>query len=246
VLPNVGRHAVRFLPDHASDPALFVDSLLAAPYFDKLSLTAEDRKRTDMYRARRERKQIQKTAASFEDYLRNLRMLIAIRPVDDADFPRAHQLTGKTNQFNLTTIRYSESDLMQRIKDPNAEVYSLRVTDRFGDSGLTGVAVMRYDGDTCEIETLLLSCRVLGRTVETAFLSFLSWAAEKRGAKQLRGDFRPTAKNAPAKDFYERHGFQKAESALAETESWTYDLKKRGIIEMPAWFEVESGEEIQR
>ena len=97
--------------------------------------------------------------------------------------------------------------------------------DRYCDNGLVGVAIWRMTASVCEIDTLLLSCRVIGRTVETAFLAKLAGEARERGARKLEGWFLPTKKNAPAKDFYPKHGFvQVAESG--EGTRWSYDLTK--------------------
>ena len=116
-------------------------------------------------------------------------------------------MTQKTNQFNLTTRRYSEQQIAKMAADPDWRVYSMRVLDRFGDNGLVGVAIVRFREQICEIDTFLLSCRVIGRTVETALLSALAEQAGAEDVQTLVGWFLPTKKNAPAKEFYNLHGF---------------------------------------
>ena len=122
--------------------------------------------------------------------------------------PRVCDLILKTNQFNLTTRRYSPFELKAAIADSRAGVFSLRLTDRFGDNGIVGTAIVRLEPDArCEVEALLLISRVIGRTAETALLAFLVSWARQRGALTIEGEFIPTARNGPAADFYARHGF---------------------------------------
>ncbi|MBN1675430.1 MAG: HAD-IIIC family phosphatase [Kiritimatiellae bacterium] len=231
-LPEV---AVLDLPP---DPALYAQALLEHHAFDKLALTAEDKRRTALYREEKARADAQQSAGSFEAYLHSLRIRATVRAVDDADFPRVHQLVGKTNQFNLTTIRYPEAELRRMLSNPAARVYALRVQDRFGDSGLTGVAVLKFEADTCVIETLLLSCRILGRTIETAFLAFLAARAAERGAARLLGRFRPTPKNRPAASFYGEHGFSRAADAPDGGQTWERLFATQGAVACPPWIEL--------
>ena len=107
-------------------------------------------------------------------------MHVEIAPLTAAMLPRAAQLTQKTNQFNLTTRRYSEEQL-SRMQPPEWGIFTLAAKDRFGDNGIVGVAILRLEGDVAEIDTLLLSCRVIGRTIETAFLAALAKLAGERG-----------------------------------------------------------------
>jgi len=231
-LPEVTVH------DLPEDPALYSASLLHAHYFERLTLTAEDRQRAEMYGAERQRGRSRAAAASFEDYLRSLEIRVTIGPVGETDFARVHQLVGKTNQFNLTTIRYTETELREKLSGADSEVYCLRVRDRFGESGLTGVAVLVFNADACEIESLLLSCRILGRTIETALLAFLCRAAVKRGASKLIGRFRPTERNSPAEKLYESHGFVLTNED-PENQRWEYDLAA-GTITCPEWIRMTS------
>src|SRR5207302_6883274 len=130
-----------------------------------------------------------------------------VAPVSASTRARAAQLTQKTNQFNLTTRRYTEQEIEVLAASPDWSVWTLKVSDRFADNGLVGVAILRHRGESAEIDTLLMSCRVIGRTVETAFLAHLLRQAEARGASRVEGWFRPTKKNPPAANFYRQHGF---------------------------------------
>jgi FkbH-like protein len=141
-------------------------------------------------------------------HLRALGLVVDVRRIGDGDVPRAAQLTQKTNQFNLTTVRRSEADLEAMRRDPAWRLYALDVTDRFGDYGTTGlVFARRVDGATWELETVLLSCRVLGRGVESALLRVVTADLIEAGARRLTARMIPTKKNAPVRDFLPRHGF---------------------------------------
>src|SRR5581483_1104013 len=159
-----------------------------------------------------------------------------IAPVTPASLARISQLTQKTNQFNLTTKRYTEQQISELASSPDHEVFSIRVRDRFGDHGLVGVAITRDSAEAYEIDTFLLSCRVIGRTVETALLSYLGERASARGKQQLAGWFVPTKKNAPAKEFYSQHGFQ-LESENGNGLRWELDLKQHPIAR-PEWIKL--------
>jgi FkbH-like protein len=207
------------------DPLKYSHVLLGSGAFDKLSFTEEDRRRGEMYREQAERQRLESSTTSLEDFYRDLRMEVSVRPVDDFAFPRVVDLFGKTNQFNLTTRRHSAGRLSEMLADPGYGVFSLKVTDRFGDNGIVGVAVVRIDDAMAVVDSMLMSCRVIGRTVETAFLHFLAGWAKGRGATEMVGEFLPTAKNAPAADFYARHGFTKV-SGDETGSKWQIDLQE--------------------
>jgi len=140
----------------------------------------------------------------------------------------------------MTTRRYTEQQLSE-MAPPAWRGYTVRVRDRFGDNGIVGVALVRRYGDAAEIDTLLLSCRVIGRTVETAFLSVVARDAAAAGATKLVGRFIPTKKNAPAKDVYRSHGFRETSSGGAAGESvWELPLPATGL-NCPPWIELSVG-----
>jgi FkbH-like protein len=222
--------------DMPDDPLGYATALRECTVFERLTLSAEDQQRTSFYGAERERSQAEQTFQTKEDFYRYLEQEADIATVLPATLARISQLTQKTNQFNLTTRRYSEPQLADMAAKPEWQVLSIRVRDRFGDHGLVGVAITRDEKDVCEIDTLLLSCRVIGRTVETALLSYLAQAAAVRGRQRLSGRFFPTKKNAPAKDFYAQHGFQ-LHKQNGEGSSWELDLKQHAIA-FPAWIKL--------
>jgi FkbH-like protein len=193
--------------DLPRDPALYRSTLLQLDAFDTLQVTPEDRERGRMYQERRARERLQSEAGSLEAYLAGLEMEVAAVPAVGPTQTRLFQLVHKTNQFNLTTRRYSEAEFEVRVRAPEYRVFGIRVRDRLGDSGVVGLVVLHMEGEACEIETFLLSCRVLGRSIETGVLSYAVELARQAGATCMRGRYIATAKNALVRDLYERHGF---------------------------------------
>jgi FkbH-like protein len=245
---NIGLDSVAFLDDNPverqhvreqapeaividlpQDPMAFARTLRECPWFERLALSQEDRQRGEYYTAQRERAELERTVASKEDFYRSLEQVCEIAGVTAATLVRVSQLTQKTNQFNLTTKRYTEQQIAALQECPGWRVWSLNVKDRYADNGLVGVAITNLDGNVCEIDTFLMSCRVIGRTVETALLAKIAADARARGAATLQGRFIATRKNAPAADFYKDHGYKEHEDGL-----WSLDLGECQI-EMPAW-----------
>lgn len=222
--------------DLPSDPMTFARIVRECPVFERLALSAEDQQRGGYYQAQRERDELEQNITSREDFYRSLEQEAEIAPLTKATLTRISQLANKTNQFNLTTKRYTEAQLMELVASADFQCFSLRVKDRFGDNGLVGVAITRNAGGACEIDTLLMSCRVIGRTVETAFLSFLANDARQRGANRLEGWFLPTKKNAPAKDFYSSHGFAKVKEE-SDGSLWALDLTADSLPS-PEWIRL--------
>lgn len=199
------------------EPADRADILRRLPLFDALTFSAEDRRRGELYQQEAARKHLFAAAQSPEDFYRSLQMELTIQRVDTSTLARAAQLSQRTNQFNMTTRRYSEADVARFLESAAHEVYCLRVHDRFGDSGVVGLLITVREGIRVIIDTFLLSCRVLGRTVEDAALTFLLHRAQEAGATEVMGVFRPTAKNTPAADFYSRSGFERVEDRGGES-----------------------------
>ena len=252
---NIGVDALAFLDDNPierqqvraalpevfvlnlpSDPMEFARVIRDCPVFERLTLSVEDQQRGTMYQAQRKREQLEQNITSREDFYRSLQQEAEISPLTKANLARIAQLTNKTNQFNLTTRRYTEQQISELVIQPGWDCYSIRVRDRFGDNGLVGVAIMHQQGDAAEIDTFLLSCRVIGRTVETAFLSFLGSQARTKGAHQLQGWFLPTKKNAPARNFYSEHGFAAVDQNGNGT-LWTLELT-RDALPAPEWIRL--------
>jgi len=222
--------------DLPKDPLGYAAAVRNCAVFERLTLSAEDQQRSEMYAAQKERSGAEQTFQSKEDFFRFLEQEAELELVSNLTLARVAQLTQKTNQFNLTTRRYTEQQIAEMAKRPEWHIFSIKVRDRFGDHGIVGVAITHDQGDQCEVDTFLLSCRVIGRTVETALLAHLAESAAHRGCKRLVGWFLPTRKNAPARDFYEQHGLTCQENN-AEGSFWVLDLKK-SQLRTPEWIKL--------
>ncbi len=222
--------------DLPKNPLEYAAAVRNCAAFERLTLSAEDQQRTEMYAAQKQRSGAEQTFQSKEDFFRFLEQEAELEPVSDLTLARVAQLTQKTNQFNLTTRRYTEAQIAEVAKKPGWHIFSIKVRDRFGDHGLVGVAITHDVGEQCEVDTFLLSCRVIGRTVETALLAHLADSAAQRGRKRLEGWFLPTKKNAPARDFYEQHGFE-LQATSCEGSLWTLDLKS-SKLRCPDWIKL--------
>jgi len=217
------------------NPMDYAQALRDCPLFERLTLSAEDLQRGQYYADERQRRRLEQRISSLEEFYQSLEQEVEIAPMTALTLGRAAQLTQKTNQFNLTTRRYSEQEMAAISRSPCYRVYVLRVKDRFADNGLVGVAILQCGGQAWEIDTFLMSCRVFGRTVETAFLSGLTEQARQAGACTLEGWFIPTAKNAPSKDFYPRHHFQLVETT-DKGSRWALDLASP--VACPPWIRL--------
>jgi len=256
---NVGIDALAFLDDNPfereqvraalpevtvidlpKNPLEYASALRNCAALERLTLSSEDQQRTEMYAAQKQRAGVEQNFQSKEDFFRFLEQEAELEPVSDLTLARVAQLTQKTNQFNLTTRRYTEPQLAEMAKQPEWHIFSIKVRDRFGDHGLVGVAIAHDEGEQCEVDTFLLSCRVIGRTVETALLAHLAERAAQRGRKRLMGWFLPTKKNAPARDFYPQHGFERQETNGAGS-LWALDLKS-ATLRCPDWIKLRTAE----
>jgi FkbH-like protein len=171
-------------------------------------ISADSRGKTEQYRQRADAVALQAQYESQDAYLASLEIKVELSCNAAASVVRISELTMKSNQFNLTTLRYSESEVITLMQSPDGVVYSLFVSDKFGKAGLTGVVFMRYLDGVAQIENFLMSCRVIGRGVETAIWSKIASEASQNGCTALRASFIPTAKNAQVADFYDRLGLE--------------------------------------
>ncbi len=216
--PAEREHVRQMLPDVTvvevpEEPALYVRALEAGHWFEALSVTAEDRERTEQYRAEAQRREVQKSFATMDEYLTSLEMTGDVRDIDDADLARVVQLLGKTNQFNLTTRRHPLDTVREMLARPRSVGLTVRIADRFADYGLVAVLLGVEDPSatlpTLRIDTWLMSCRVIARTVEEFCLGCLVEAARAKGYARIVGDYLPTKKNALVADLYDRLGFER-------------------------------------
>lgn len=191
------------VPEWPDDPMLYRHTLSNLRCFDTGRRTKEDIDRTAMYQAQQARSELKAQFASLDEWLRTLHTRVKVSPLNEADLVRAAQLLNKTNQFNLTTRRLSEQELTAWVAGGDRHVWTFRVTDKLGDSGLTGIASLDIEGDNAQIEDLVLSCRVMGRRIEETMLHVLLAFAAERGLKRLSAQYLPTAKNKPCLSFLE-------------------------------------------
>ncbi len=225
--------------DVPEEPLLYIRALEESGVFDPLLISDEDRRRSRMVQQSRQRVQFQTQAGSVEDFLTGLEMVATVGLVDPATLPRVVQLLGKTNQFNLTTRRHTGADLQDMIRRGGIALW-MRLKDRFGDNGLIGVAIgLPQERGLWRIDSLLLSCRVLGRQAETALLSLLLQHLGARGATEVLGEYIPTAKNKQVAGFYARHQFQPTDEA---GQWWRLPLKTNPIS-VPGFIRVVSQHE---
>jgi FkbH-like protein len=187
--------------------------LASCGLFDSVTLSAEDRNRSAMYKAEATRKKLRAQAIDLETYLKSLGTILEIRFADEFAIPRIAQLTQKTNQFNLTTRRYSEDDIETLANAAHSDVIYVRLQDRLGDSGIVGVFILKYENERAIVDTFLLSCRVLGRAVEDVLVIQATKLAKKRGSGAIIGEYYATNKNGQVADFYVKHGFEIAKDA---------------------------------
>jgi FkbH-like protein len=196
------------VPEVVDDPSTFPQTLADAGYFEGVSVTEEDRTRSAQYQGNIQREALRASATDLPAYLRSLEMQLLWRRFDQIGLQRTVQLINKTNQFNLTTRRYSEDDVLGVMRDNRAFGMQLRLLDRFGDNGIISIIIGKMqDDDDLLIDTWLMSCRVLGRQVEPTTLNLVADQAQKLGAKRLIGDYVPTKKNGMVRDHYAKLGF---------------------------------------
>lgn len=184
--------------------------------FFSLSTTAEDYRKTEQYQVEQQRKSHSEQFNSTEEYLASLELGVSIQWNEKIPVPRASQMTQKTNQFNLTTRRYTEIDISKMLADSDFAIAVLSVTDRYGDYGISGMAIVKADhkNASATIDSFLISCRVIGRNVEYAFFDSIVEKLLKDGVKTMRAEYLPTAKNKQVEKFYDSLGMR----MLIETE----------------------------
>ena len=177
-----------------------------AQYFPLRAVTDEDRARAEMYKAESKRREAA-AGMTYDDYLRSLGIVNEVRPVSAADVPRVVQLSQRSNQMNVLTVRRTEGEIIGFASDPSRVILALRSSDRFGDLGLVAFANARVDGERAEIEDWVMSCRAMNRRIEFVLEAELERELAARGVRELAACWRRTAKNGPSRDLFDRLGF---------------------------------------
>ncbi len=225
--------------DMPEDCSNYAQTLLDLNVFDALHITSEDKNRTQLYKAETERKQFKSQITDLSEYLTSLETKVEVFPVDSFSIARVSQLTQRTNQFNLTTRRYSEAEIKSFTESQNTKVYCLKSSDRFGEHGIVGASILKTPKENVwELDVLLMSCRVLGRGIEEAFMHFICEEVLKEKAQILIGRYLPTKKNGMAKEFYKRLRFDQTESSDLET-VYQLSLQERSI-RLPSYVRLNS------
>ena len=197
--------AVPEFPKRPYDLMTFYHSLIE-DYFKTYRLTSEDLSKTEQYKANAQRAHEQSRFTDITEFIKSLDIHMDIIKANEFNIARIAQMTQKTNQFNLTTHRYSETDINDFISKGD-DVYCISVRDRFGDNGITGAMIIRKEDDSAEIDTLLLSCRILGKGIENAFMNTILNILHEEGIRIVKSSYIPTQKNSQVADFYDRLGF---------------------------------------
>ena len=225
------------VPEFPKQSYMLPDFLISLSdrYFRVYSVTEEDRRKTEQYKANASRTQERKKFVDFDQYLQSLEIEMRIEPMNSFNVSRIAQMTQKTNQFNLTTRRCSESDLMG-FSSEGWLIYCLSVKDRFGDNGITGAVLLRPIDGGYEIDSFLLSCRILGKGIEEAFLSGILNILRNRSVKLVKASYIPTAKNMQVSGFYERTDF--VLDSQDKDGSKFYHLNMGAEIKIPSYYKI--------
>jgi FkbH-like protein len=214
------------VPELPADPAYYSRMIESAGYFEAIAFTDVDRRRADQYVDNARRTELRSKARDLGEYLRALEMVLRVKPFDAPGRARIAQLINKSNQFNLTTRRYSEREVSAFADDPSVFTLQAQLVDRFGDNGMISVVICRdrEDGQTWMIDTWIMSCRVLGRGVESAILNEVAHAALAAGKTELVGEFVPSGRNELVRNHYRDLGFRHVADGAAGAEAWSLDL----------------------
>lgn len=218
-------------------PETYIRTLDHSGFFEATLISEDDRKRNEMYMANKKRDELKESFGDYSEYLRSLEMTADIAPFEKMFMPRIAQLTNKSNQFNLTTRRYSQDDIEAAALDPvNITLYG-RLKDKFGDNGIVSLVIGREKDRELHIDLWLMSCRVLKRDMEFAMMDALVTKAKERGISVIYGYYYPTAKNKMVKDFYLTQGFDKIHEDEEGNITFRYEIaepyeNKNKVIEV--------------
>lgn len=220
-----------------NQPYLIPQIIRKIACIENLHLTEEDKQKGKMYQAQTARSILEKSCSSLSDFLTSLKIQIEIKPANQFSIPRIAQLTQKTNQFNLTTRRYTEADIISLNNTPSIHVFSVTAKDHFGDHGIIGVFILKFSKTSCLIDTFLLSCRVIERTIEQSMLAFIAEFAKQKKASTLIGEFIPTTKNKLVENIYTKLGLIKIEEnkfvATLDQKQFSYSPYIKSKVSLP-------------
>ena len=227
------------VPDFPTKPYKLIEFLheIYLKHFNTYNITEEDKNKTKQYIENISRNNYKNLFNSIDSYIKGLKICISILQADEIYYTRFAQLSQKTNQFNLTTKRYTELDICRFVKSGHL-VIGIKVRDKFGDSGVTGLAIVIFENkEECFIDTFLLSCRILGKGIENAFLSNILINLKERGYNKVYSEFLKSSKNQQVFDFYETQNF-KIISIEKEKKLYQFDLQKNKINKIEKYIKI--------
>lgn len=219
------------VPELPEDPALYLSYLRSLGLFETASYSAEDANRTQQYRQQAQRTVFEASFQSYDDYLQGLQMQAVVSPFDEFHYPRIAQLTQRSNQFNLRTVRYTEGEIQAISQDDSHICLYFMLKDKFGDHGLISVVILDRQEDTLFVSEWLMSCRVLKRGMEEFIVNKILETAARQGFRRVIGEYIPTAKNAMVKDLYEKMGFVPLGDNRFQADVATFQYHKTFIAE---------------
>jgi FkbH-like protein len=207
------------VPELPEDPAAYLEHLYSLNLFETVSYSGNDSERTKQYQIEAQRMAVQKSFVNEDDFLQSLQMTSVVQDFSKFNTPRVSQLSQRSNQFNLRTVRYTEGDIEAIGKSDLHKTFSFTLEDKFGDNGLICAIILKKENDTTLfIDTWFMSCRVLKRGMENFVLNTIAEYANLLGSTTLIGEYIPTLKNEIVKDHYESLGFSEMDS------KWTLDV----------------------
>ena len=242
---NIGQESLVFVDDNPAEreiirtqlsgcgvpemtsPEQYIRILDHSGFFEVTSLSQDDKARNDMYKANIERKKQEESFGDYQEYLKSLCMTGLIKPFEPIYMARIAQLTNKSNQFNLTTRRYTQAELEQISQNDQYITLFGKLEDKFGDNGVVSVVIGCKKENTLHMDLWLMSCRVLKRDMEFAMMDTLVHTCKREGISQIKGYYYPTAKNKMVEDFYELQGFVKENSDEQGNTTWVYDIPEQ-------------------
>lgn len=218
------------VPDLPEDPAMYLSYLKSLNLFETASYSENDKDRTKQYQAEVGRATMQSSFEDFNDYLKSLQMVATAHEFNEFEIPRISQLTQRSNQFNLRTIRYTEAEIEEILRNDKYLTLSFSLKDKFGDYGLISVVIMeKKDKETLFLDTWLMSCRVLKRGMEEFIINTIIETAKKKGFKKVVGEYIKTPKNAMVEKIYSNLGFKEVKKDLFEAEVDNFSFNKTNI-----------------
>jgi FkbH-like protein len=238
VKKNTPEVIVPDFPTNNYDLLLYINSI-TKDFFSTFKLTAEDKQKAKQYAKLSQIQNLEKSYLNHNDYLKDLDMTLILNRAKPSTISRFSQMTQKTNQFNLTTKRYNESELSKLI-EKNYILTTLQVRDKFGDHGITAAIIIKLDGSSAEIDSLLLSCRILGRGIENALLKLHLNLLFELGVKNVIARYFPTKKNIQTENFYDLNGFELIEVNENGDKKYLFNIKNKLKIEK--YFKIEDND----